>query len=250
MMADAELDWISERLNKMKADSARLNQELDQVKRSKRRLTLVSAAFGAAALIALMAGAMQPAKVVEAQGFNMLGLDGKPRIKLATLSKGEPFLGFGDSQGTGRLELKINGNGTPLVALRDDEGDTRVTMIVAADDTAELGFLDADGKARLGLNLAPDGKSQLYFQNSDRFVRALIKADRHGVPSMSLHDPNGRERLAMRLAADFSPVIHMTNQNQKTSILTVTKPDGSSVLGLWSAEDKVVFQAPPLPPQP
>src|SRR4051812_14883148 len=98
-MAATESDEIVKRLEVLERENARLSREVVHVGRSRRRLFLAGGAVVVTALAAMGAAAAKAPRVIEAEGFTMLGPDGKPRIKLLTLRNDQPSLVFFDAHG-------------------------------------------------------------------------------------------------------------------------------------------------------
>lgn len=116
------------------------------------------------------AGEISPElRVIMAREINLLGLDRKPRIKLAVDQNGEPGLHYYDEKGRYRAGFSV-GQGTPSLTMRDKSGLRLqiglMKLISTGDEWPTILLMDKKGVERAILTLDIEGRPHLALKNA------------------------------------------------------------------------------------
>lgn len=116
-------------------------------------------------------------RVIMAREINLLGLDRKPRIKLAVDENGEPGLHFYDEKGRYRAGFSI-GQGTPALTMRDKSGlrlQIGLTRLMSTEDEwPTILLMDNKGVERVILALDIEGRPHLALKNATGDNRVVL----------------------------------------------------------------------------
>lgn len=108
-------------------------------------------------------------RVIMAREINLLGLDRKPRIKLAVDQNGEPGLHFYNEKGCYRAGFSV-GQGTPALTMRDKSGLRLqiglMRLISTGDEWPTILLMDNKGVERAILTLDIEGRPHLALKNA------------------------------------------------------------------------------------
>jgi hypothetical protein len=102
----------------------------------------------------------------------------------------------------------------------DQDGKDRI-VLTAEPKVADMTFLDPSGKSRLTLDIADDHKPVLSFFESGKESRFTIGLE-DGTPVLNHFDQAGRKRVSFSFPANFAPVIHILDENEK--LIRVRRP--------------------------
>jgi hypothetical protein len=151
-------------------------------------------------------------RVIMAREINLLGLDRKPRIKLAVDQNGEPGLHFYNEKGRYRAGFSV-GKGTPALTMRDESG------------------------LRLQIGLMK------LMSTGDEWPTILLM-DKKGVERAILAlDIGGRPHLAMNDAKGNNLVVLGCSDLKHTQTGVIEKRPLSSLV-LFNEKGNIVWQAP------
>lgn len=116
-------------------------------------------------------------RVIMAREINLLGLDRKPRIKLAVDQNGEPGLHYYDEKGRYRAGFSV-GQGTPSLTMRDKSGLRLqiglMKLISTGDEWPTILLMDKKGVERAILTLDIEGRPHLALKNAKGDNRVFI----------------------------------------------------------------------------
>ena len=116
-------------------------------------------------------------RVIMAREINLLGLDRKPRIKLAVDQNGEPGLHYYDEKGRYRAGFSV-GQGTPALIMRDKSGlrlQIGLTRLMSTEDEwPTILLMDKKGVERAILALDIEGRPHLAFKNAKGYKRVFL----------------------------------------------------------------------------
>jgi hypothetical protein len=116
-------------------------------------------------------------RVIMAREINLLGLDRKPRIKLAVDENGEPGLHYYDEKGRYRAGFSV-GQGTPALTMRDKNGLRLQIGLTRLRSTGEewpaILLMDKNGVERIVLALDIEGKPRLSLKNAKGANRVVL----------------------------------------------------------------------------
>jgi hypothetical protein len=116
-------------------------------------------------------------RVIMAREINLLGLDRKPRIKLAVDEYGEPGLHFYDEKGRYRAGFSV-GQGTPALTMRDKSGlrlQIGLTRLMSTkDEWPTILLVDKKGVERVILALDIEGRPHLALKNAKGDNRVVL----------------------------------------------------------------------------
>jgi hypothetical protein len=116
-------------------------------------------------------------RVIMAREINLLGLDRKPRIKLAVDANGEPGLHYYDEKGRYRAGFSI-GQGTPALTMRDKSGlrlQIGLTRLMSTEDEwPTILLMDKKGVERVILALDIEGRPHLALKNATGDNRVVL----------------------------------------------------------------------------
>jgi hypothetical protein len=116
-------------------------------------------------------------RVIMAREINLLGLDRKPRIKLAVDENGEPGLHYYDEKGRYRAGFSV-GQGTPALTMRDKNGlrlQIGLTRLMSTEDEwPTILLMDKKGVERIILALDIEGKPHLALKNAKGKNRVVL----------------------------------------------------------------------------
>jgi hypothetical protein len=119
-------------------------------------------------------------RVIMAREINLLGLDRKPRIKLAVDQNGEPGLHYYDEKGRYRAGFSV-GQGTPALTMRDKSGlrlQIGLTRLMSTEDEwPTILFMDKKGVERVILALDIEGRPHLALKNAKGDNRVVLGYD-------------------------------------------------------------------------
>jgi hypothetical protein len=151
-------------------------------------------------------------RVIMAREINLLGLDRKPRIKLAVDQNGEPGLHFYNEKGRYRAGFSV-GQGTPALTMRDESGLRLqiglMRLMSTGDEWPTILLMDKKGGER-----------------------AILALDIGGRPHLALKDAKGNNRVVLR-CADL--------KHTQTGVIE-KRPFSSLVLS--DEKGNVIWQAP------
>lgn len=217
--------------------------ELEEIAR---RLAAVGVALAIAAFAGLMMGAIDVPDLVQARRLEIVGADGKSRIRIFVDDQGEAAFVMTDPKGAARLVTSAEPDGRPLTTFRDGKGEVRMIQILTADNTAELAMIDVNGKARVAMGLEPDGTSKLIFQDgSDQAkLRGGLLADRHGTTALVLLDEEGTERLQAKMTPEGEPAFVQRQRGGTPSMVILTDKDGNPLLEMLDTDGKKLLSVP------
>lgn len=93
-------------------------------------------------------------RVVTAEDFHLVDVEGKLRGALFVSAKGEPGFALFDKDGKDRILLMLNADGSALIDLHDEGGESRARLSLAKDGSSSLRMvgdpsvelLDREGK--------------------------------------------------------------------------------------------------------
>jgi hypothetical protein len=120
--------------------------------------------------------------------------DARSGVWLGARPDGTSSLALADRKGRTRMGLALKADGQPSVTLFDKEGKSGAVVDVPADG-ARLGLF-SDGVARVGIGHGTGG-SQITLAAQDGSDRVTLRNLADGQTGLFVHDPSGRERLAM-----------------------------------------------------
>jgi hypothetical protein len=116
-------------------------------------------------------------RVIMAREINLLGLDRKPRIKLAVDQNGEPGLHFFDEKGRYRAGFSV-GKGTPALTMRDRNGLRLqvglMRLMSTGDEWPAILLIDKKGVERAMLTLDIGGRPHLALKDDKGNTRAIL----------------------------------------------------------------------------
>jgi len=116
-------------------------------------------------------------RVIMAREINLLGLDRKPRIKLAVDQNGEPGLHYYDEKGRYRAGFSV-GQGTPALTMRDKSGlrlQIGLTRLMSTEDEwPTILLMDKKGVERVILALDIEGRPHLALKNAKGDNRVVL----------------------------------------------------------------------------
>jgi hypothetical protein len=119
-------------------------------------------------------------RVIMAREINLLGLDRKPRIKLAVDQNGEPGLHYYDEDGLYRAGFSV-GQGTPALTMRDKSGlrlQIGLTRLMSTEDEwPTILLMDKKGIERVILALDIEGRPHLALKNAKGGNRVVLGCD-------------------------------------------------------------------------
>jgi hypothetical protein len=108
-------------------------------------------------------------RVIMAREINLLGLDRKPRIKLAVDQNGEPGLHYYDEKGRYRAGFSV-GQGAPSLTMRDKSGLRLqiglMKLTSTGDEWPTILLMDKKGVERAILTLDIEGRPHLALKNA------------------------------------------------------------------------------------
>lgn len=136
--------------------------------KSRRDRRLLAGAVGLGAAMFLMGQSAPPQKNVIAEGFTLVGPDGKVRG------------GMGTSKGGGS------------VFLTDSNNNKRIHMTVAKKGTPAINLVGADGKVKMSFGVAADGMSFVAQKGPNGKIRNFMFTDAKGNPSFRQKDEGGK----------------------------------------------------------
>ena len=119
-------------------------------------------------------------RVIMAREIILLGLDRKPRIKLAVDQNGEPGLHYYDDKGRYRAGFSV-GQGTPALTMRDKSGlrlQIGLTRLMSTEDEwPTILLMDEKGVERVILALDIEGSPHLALKNAKGDNRVVLGYD-------------------------------------------------------------------------
>ena len=150
---------------------ARLNTLADRVSRLEHEARWWRRIAGVGGVLVVAAGllgqtATGPAKVVEAERFNVRDTAGKVRALLGTTSDGGTSLLLYNANGVNQAGLGVMPDGSASVFLANPAGRTVTELTLYRDGTPTLVFRDSNGKTRTLMGTATDGYPFAYFLDS------------------------------------------------------------------------------------
>jgi hypothetical protein len=151
-------------------------------------------------------------RVIMAREINLLGLDRKPRIKLAVDQNGEPGLHFYNDKGRYRAGFSV-GQGTPSLTMRDKSG-LRL----------QIGLMR--------LTSTGDEWPTILLMDNKGVERAILTLDIEGRPHLALKNAKGNNRVVL----GFADLKH-------TQTGVIEKRPLSSLV-LFNEKGNVIWQAP------
>jgi hypothetical protein len=242
-MTAADCDGIVKRLDTLEKENARLTRESGRARSARVRLVLAGGAVIAAALTAIGAAAEKAPKVIEAEGFTMVGPDGKPRIKLLTNRNEQPALVFFGAAGQVRSVLELGRSGAPFLGLCDSKGSYRVGLTVNDDDSAAIVLKDGNGKDGVQLVSQPNGFRGLLLRDAQQLLAGLL-VGAGGLPVLQFWDRDGDTRMTVSTLRDGSPAIIQVHKSKKVSANLIISDNGTPSLEMWDNTGKPLFAAP------
>jgi hypothetical protein len=151
-------------------------------------------------------------RVIMAREIDLLGLDRKPRIKLAVDQNGEPGLHYYDEKGHYRAGFSV-GQGTPSLTMRDKSG-LRL----------QIGLMR--------LTSTGDEWPTILMMDKKGVERAILALDVQGRPHLALKNARGDNRVFI----GFGDLKH-------TQMSVIEKTPFSSLV-LFDKKGKLIWQAP------
>ncbi len=119
-------------------------------------------------------------RVIMAREITLLGLDRKPRIKLAVDQNGEPGLHYYDEKGRYRAGFSV-GQGTPALTMRDKSGlrlQIGLTRLMSTEDEwPTILLMDKRGVERVILALDIEGRPHLALKNAKGGNHVVLGSD-------------------------------------------------------------------------
>ena len=130
-------------------------------------------------------------------GFNALGnpevqfLDAAGEVSAPEVIRAQKFEVV-DARGSNRASLGLRG-----LRLTGPDGKGRIGLVVQGDGTPVVGISDNKGRPRFGLEARPDGSVNLALHAGDPHVRAILRLDSEGQPSLQLLDRENVPRAVL-----------------------------------------------------
>ena len=141
--------------------------------KSRRDRRFLAGAVGLGAALFLMGQSAPPQKNVIAEGFTLVGADGKIRG------------GMGTSGGGGS------------VFLTDGDNNKRIHMTVAKKGTPAINLIGADGKVKMSFGVANDGLSFVAQKGPNGKIRNFMFTDANGNPNYRQKDGEGKDTTSI-----------------------------------------------------
>lgn len=172
-------------------------RSLEDGQRSARRLAVIAAVLGLAAIAGAAAVVYAtinsslpgvPARSVLAREMVLVGPDGGVRGQWSVDDQGAARVMLADTGGIERLKLTVRANGEQGVSLSDASGRARVVVALLPDENATFAIADRAGQTRTVLGLSPDESSTLVFADRNGATRAALGIDATGRVSVLLPD--------------------------------------------------------------
>jgi len=141
--------------------------------KSRRDRRFLAGAVGLGAAMFLMGQSAPPKKNVSAEGFTLVGSDGKVRG------------GMGTAKGGGS------------VFLTDSSNNKRIHMTVSKKGTPAINLIGADGKVKMSFGVANDGMSFVAQKGPKGKIRNFMFTDANGNPNFRQKDGEGKNVTSM-----------------------------------------------------
>jgi hypothetical protein len=151
-MGDERLDVLARRVERLERESRRW-----------KRVASLGLVLAAAAALLGQAAPLGPAKVVDAERFNVRDPAGNLRAILGTSPDGATSLLLYNPAGVHQAGLGVMADGTASIFLGNPAGRTVTELTLYRDGTPSLIFRDRAGKTRALLGAASDGYPFAYF---------------------------------------------------------------------------------------
>ncbi len=221
--------------------SASLDERLNRLERENRRLRASGIVFLIALASLFLIGQASPQRrVVAAESFVLIGLQGKPRAELALTSDGRPGLRFYGADGRFLSILELDNAERPRLEFLDEGSRPGISLGYQADGTCRLTLRGKSTKSSISLQTGngswmekemPDGKWG-------------IRADS---PSLEIVDEDSRLSAVLgALSLHSPPPIIPTNASTSGTvgipITTFTYSFGPSTLTLFDKAGRETVQ--------
>lgn len=166
-MTDSET--LTNLTNRLEAAEAALRETQAKSRRDRR---LLAGGIGLGAALFLMGQSAPPQKNVVAEGFTLVGPQGKVRGGLGT-SKGGGSIFLTDSSNNKRIHMTVTKKGAPAINLLGADGKVKMSFGVAADGMSFVAQKGPNGKIRNFM--FTDGKGNPNFRQKDEKGKNVTK---------------------------------------------------------------------------
>jgi hypothetical protein len=158
---------------------------------------------------------------------------GHLRAGLGVRADGTAQLALLDQTDRPRVELKAYGDGRPSLALLDQSGRPRSLLALTAEGATGLTLYDRNGRRRSAMGTEPSGAPAVWLYDVEGNGRAVLA------------DAGGKGRLWLRVSADFQlPFLSLHDRDGKQRVAMLLQQGGVPRLALGDAAERVIWKAP------
>lgn len=205
-------------------------------------------ADGTAAL-ALTDDTQQDRVVLSVTAPGLPGLDlsdrSGPRAGLYVRADGTAQLSLLDQSDRPRVEIKAHGDGRPSLALLDQNTRLRSMLALTAEGATGLTLYDLNGRRRTAIRTEPAGAPAVWLYDGDGNGRAMLGVTGDGQPTLNLSDVSGKSRLWLRVSADFQlPFLSLHDRDGKQRVAILLQQGGVPRLALGDGNERMIWKAP------
>jgi len=171
-----------------------LSARMEKVERANRRMK----AAGIAALVLVAAGvamgqAATPPKVIQAERFEAVDMNGNARGVLESGPGGNAHLALCDGLGKVRFEVSRIADDAPTLVLRDrDENSRAILTLTQPDGDPAMWVYGRGKKLRVGLGAGPRGAYGLTVTDQEGKAGVSLGVDMEGAAQINLSDKDGK----------------------------------------------------------
>ena len=167
------------------------------------------------------------------------------RAVLSVTALGQAGVDLSDRAGHLRAGLGVRADGAASLTLLDQGGRPRSLLALTAEGATGLTLYDRNGRRRSAMGTEPAGAPAVWLYDVEGNGRAMLAVTGDGQPTLNLTDAGGKGRIWLRVSADFQlPFLSLHDRDGKQRVAMLLQQGGVPRLALGDASERVMWKAP------